>query len=124
MLQLLTHIMEVQHFTSGTTIFHQGEPGDKLYIILEGLVKMNRFSETVATYKAKSPRQPRCSKSRALSWGLAMPFASSRARVKNRKAQCSPLRAPPPTHTYPPLLRAAHSLCHSPPSSPALMASP
>ena len=40
----LIHDLETVRFPRGTTIFDEGEPGDRLYIITEGKVKLARHA--------------------------------------------------------------------------------
>ena len=32
----------VRRFTSGATIFHEGDPGDAIYVVVEGRIRMGR----------------------------------------------------------------------------------
>ena len=34
----------VRRFTSGATIFHEGDPGDAIYVVVEGRIRMSRLS--------------------------------------------------------------------------------
>ena len=42
--QALLGELETVRFPRGTTIFNEGEPGDRLYIIIDGKVKLARRS--------------------------------------------------------------------------------
>lgn len=41
-LDLIANVATEETHSSGTVIFHQGEPGEKLYLILEGRVRISR----------------------------------------------------------------------------------
>ena len=41
-MQALLGELETVRFPRGTTIFNEGEPGDRLYIIIDGKVKLAR----------------------------------------------------------------------------------
>lgn len=41
-LDLIANVATEESHSGGTVIFHQGEPGDKLYLILEGRVRISR----------------------------------------------------------------------------------
>ena len=34
----------VRRFNAGTTIFHEGDPGDAIYVVVDGRIRMSRLS--------------------------------------------------------------------------------
>ena len=34
----------VRRFNAGTTIFHEGDPGDAIYVVVDGRIRMSRIS--------------------------------------------------------------------------------
>jgi len=42
-LQLLTTFSQEERFRQGEVIFREGDPGDRLYIVLDGLVRISKF---------------------------------------------------------------------------------
>ena len=49
LLHLFRHAEDVEAFTAGQTIFHAGDPGTVMYILLQGEVEISLHNKTVET---------------------------------------------------------------------------
>ncbi len=49
-LEVISRIMQVKEFQKGQVIFQEGETGDALYVVLQGLVKVSLFDEEGKEY--------------------------------------------------------------------------
>ncbi len=53
-IQLLRNEKDIVHYSAGTTIFKEGEPGDAMYVVLEGTVQIVHAGRTIEEVESGS----------------------------------------------------------------------